>query len=62
MDPRPAREAELSEKRSALAASADEAERTRLEEDIRELERDLGHHGGFVRRFFLGLGHRSIPW
>jgi hypothetical protein len=62
VDPRPAQEAELREKRAALAGSVDDEERSGLEEDIRQLERALGHHGGFVRRFLLGLGHRSIPW
>jgi hypothetical protein len=62
VDPRPAQEAQLRAKRAEVAKATDEAERTRLQAEVTELERAMGRGGGFVRRFFLGWGHRSVPW
>jgi hypothetical protein len=62
VDPRPHQEAELRTKRAEVAAATDEAERTRLQGELTELEHSMGRGRGFVRRFFLGWGHRSVPW
>ena len=62
VDPRPAREAALRAKQAELAAATDEAERTRLQAELTELEHEMGRGQGFLRRLLLGWGHRSVPW
>jgi hypothetical protein len=62
VDPRPAQEAALRAKRAEVAAATDEAERATLQAELTELERSMGRGQGFLRRFFLGWGHRSVPW
>jgi hypothetical protein len=61
VDPRPAQEAALRDLQDRLAATVDDDERTRLQEEISHLEHALGR-GHWVRRFFLGSGHRSVRW
>jgi len=62
VDPRPAQEALVKAKRAEVDAATDEDERQRLQAELAELEHQSGRHGGFLRRFFLGLGNRSVPW
>jgi hypothetical protein len=61
VDPRPHLEAELRAKQAELAGAADDDQRTRIEGEIRELERSLGRGGGW-RRLLFGFGHRRVPW
>ena len=61
VDPRPQREAAIRAKEAELAAAADEDQRTRLKAELDELKGG-GDHQGFLRRFLLGFGHRSVPW
>jgi hypothetical protein len=62
VDPRPHQEAEIRAKRAELAAAADDADRIRLQGELRELEDAMGRGRGGLRRFLLGWGHRSVPW
>ena len=62
VDPRPAQDALLRAKRAEVDAASDDTERQRLQAELTELEHQTGRHGGFIRRFFLGFGHRNVPW
>jgi hypothetical protein len=62
VDPRPARDAALRAKRAELALATDETEKARLQAELTELEHEAGQGRGFLRRLFLGWGHRSVPW
>ena len=61
VDPRPHLEAELSAKRDELAITTDETDRSRLQSEIGDLERQLGHRG-ILRSVVFGWWHRAIPW
>ena len=62
VDPRPAQRAHLLRLQQQLEAATDEAEKDRLRAEIADLEQSMGRQGGLLRRLFLGLGHRSVPW
>ena len=62
VDPRPAQRAQLRHLREQLGATADTSERQRIEAEIADLERSLGHGAGLLRKLLLGWGHRSLPW
>ncbi|HZQ57188.1 MAG TPA: hypothetical protein VFA84_04095 [Acidimicrobiales bacterium] len=61
VDPRPAQRAQLRHLRQQLDGAVNDADRQRIQAEIDELERSMGHRRGVVRAL-LGWGHHSVPW
>jgi hypothetical protein len=61
VDPRPAQEAALRAKKAELDAATTDEDRSRLQAELEELQREMGHGRGILR-LLLGWGHRSVPW